>query len=89
MAASQNLSERRMEDDTVSMAPADDKSAEARIPVELTTMLGFGIAIFGVVATGSAISAAIHQPSPWLIAAAFGGPAALAFGVYWAIAQRL
>jgi hypothetical protein len=51
-------------------------------------MLAFSVAIFGVVATGSAITAAIHEPSPWLFAAAYGGPAALAFGTYWAIAQR-
>lgn len=59
------------------------------LPAELVTMLGFGLAIFGVVATGSAIAAAIHEPSPWLFAAAYGGPAALASGVYWAIARRL
>jgi hypothetical protein len=60
-----------------------------RIPAELITMAGFAIAIFGVVATGSAISAAITQPSPWLFAAAYGGPGALAFGLYWALARRL
>ena len=60
-----------------------------RVPSELLTMAGFGLAIFGVVATGSAISAGIHEPSPWLFAAAYGGPAAIAFGLYWAIAQRL
>lgn len=58
-------------------------------PAELSTMLAFAIAIFGVVATGSAIASAITQPSPWLFAAAYGGPAALAFGVYWAVARRL
>jgi hypothetical protein len=52
-------------------------------------MLAFGLAILGVVATGSAIASAIPEPSPWLFAAAYGGPAALAFGVYWAIARRL
>jgi hypothetical protein len=60
-----------------------------RIPTEITTMAGFGIAIIGVVATGAAISSAITEPSPWLFAAAYGGPAALAFGVYWAVSRRL
>jgi hypothetical protein len=60
-----------------------------RMPREVLTMLGFAIAIFGVVVTGSAISSAIPQPSPWLFAAAYGGPAAIAFGVYWAVAHRL
>ncbi|HWA60732.1 MAG TPA: hypothetical protein VG939_05125 [Caulobacteraceae bacterium] len=61
----------------------------AFIPFEIGTILAFAIAIFGVVATGAAISAAIPQPSPWLFAAAYGGPAAIAFGVYWAVARRL
>ncbi len=61
----------------------------AFIPGEVATMLAFAVAIFGVVATGSAISAALPAPSPWLFAAAYGGPAALAFGVYWAIARRI
>ncbi len=60
-----------------------------RIPAELITMAGFAIAIIGVVATGAAISSAIVEPSPWLFAAAYGGPAALAFGVYWAVSRRL
>lgn len=60
-----------------------------RIPVEITTMIAFAIAIFGVVATGAAISASFVEPSPWLYAAAYGGPAALAFGLYFAISRRL
>ena len=60
-----------------------------RIPAEVTTLAAFAIGIFGVVATGAAISASIHEASPWMFAAAYGGPAALAFGVYWALAQRL
>ena len=60
-----------------------------QVPQELVTMAAFGLAIFGVVATGAAISSAISSPSPWLFAAAYGGPAALAFGLYWAISRRL
>lgn len=61
----------------------------ARPPPEAVTICAFAVALFGVVATGSAISASIHEPSPWLFAAAYGGPAAIASGLYWAIAQRL
>jgi len=60
-----------------------------RIPAELTMTLAFAVAIFGVVATGAAITSAIDSPSVWMTTAAYGGPAALAFGLYWAIAQRL
>ena len=59
------------------------------IPSELSMTLAFAVAIFGVVATGSAIAAALDDPSVWLVAASYGGPAAVAFGLYWAIAQRL
>ncbi len=59
-----------------------------RIPIELTTMAAFAVAIFGVVATGAAISSAFVDPNPWLYAAAYGGPGALAFGVYWAVSRR-
>jgi len=59
------------------------------IPSELVTTLAFAVAIFGVVATGAAITSALDNPSVWMTAAAYGGPAALAFGLYWAIAQRL
>lgn len=66
-----------------------DPSPLRRVPSEIVTMAGFAIAIAGVVATGAAISSAIPEPSPWLFAAAYGGPAALAFGVYWAVTRRL
>jgi hypothetical protein len=58
-------------------------------PPEAVTICAFAVAIFGVVATGSAIAAAIKEPSPWLFAAAYGGPAAIVSGLYWAIAPRL
>ena len=58
-------------------------------PSEAVTICAFAIAIFGVVATGSAISAAVPEPSPWLFAAAYGGPAAIVAGLYWVIAQRM
>ena len=70
----------------------DDRGTTSRgprIPPELVTVAAFAVALFGVVATGAAISAAIPTPSPWLFAAAYGGPAALAFGLYWIIARRL
>jgi len=71
------------------MIPHPVSSVLRHVPREVLTMAGFAIAIFGVVATGSAIAAGISTPSPWLFAAAYGGPAALAFGVYWAISRQL
>ena len=68
---------------------ASKTTPSAWAPPEAVTICAFAVAIFGVVATGSAISASIQQPSPWLFAAAYGGPAAIASGVYWAIARRL
>ncbi|MBS0412578.1 MAG: hypothetical protein JSR86_21865 [Proteobacteria bacterium] len=68
--------------------PHSVQSLLSRVPSEILTIAGFAIAIFGVVATGSAISAGISTPSPWLFAAAYGGPAALAFGLYWAISRQ-
>ena len=59
-----------------------------RVPSEIAAMVGFAIAIFGVVATGAAISSAIPPSASWMLtAAAYAGPAALAFGVYWAVAR--
>ena len=60
-----------------------------RIPAEVTTVLAVALAIFGVVSTGGAISAALDRPSPWLFAAAYGGPASIASAVYWLLARRL
>ena len=63
-------------------------TSDRRIPNELMVILAFGIAIFAVVASGSAISSMFSEPSPWLFAAAYGGPAALVFGLYWLAARR-
>ena len=63
-------------------------SVLAKLPRELVMMLGFAIAIFGVVATGGAICGVATNPSPWLTAAAYGGPASLAFGLYWIVTRR-
>jgi hypothetical protein len=64
-------------------------SMARRIPVEITTIAAFAVAIFGVCATGAAICSAMVAPSPWLVAGAYGGPAALAFGLYWALSHRV
>jgi len=55
---------------------------------ELLVIFGFAIIIFGLVATGGAICAVTPSPSPWITAAAYGGPASLAFGLYWLVARR-
>lgn len=70
------------------MSGKDRRKLGDLLPAELGTVLAFAVAIFGVVSTGGVISAAIDQPSPWLIAAAYGGPASIAFGVYWLVARR-
>jgi len=59
-----------------------------RIPSELMMMAAVILVVFGVVATGSAISAAVGGSSPWLFAASYAGPAALAYGVYWLASHR-
>ncbi|WP_068879229.1 hypothetical protein [Phenylobacterium sp. CCH12-B4] len=48
-----------------------------RIPAEVANIVGTSAAILAVVATGSAIVAAVPDPG------------ALAFAVYWWIAQKL
>lgn len=60
------------------------------IPAELANILGTAGAVLAVVTAGAGISAALPDlASPWLFAAAYGAPAAIAFVAYWWIAQRL
>ena len=70
---------------------AESGRARARvIPAELVNIAGTAGALLAVTATGAAISEILPDPaSPWLFAAAYGGPAALAFAIYWWIAQRV
>ncbi|MDB5444990.1 MAG: hypothetical protein JWQ97_307 [Phenylobacterium sp.] len=74
------------------MAGKSAERGQARVravPAELMNIIGLIAALFGVVATGVAISAALpHGADPWLNASAYGAPAAVAFAVYWWIAQR-
>ena len=59
-------------------------------PSEFVSILGILAAVLAVVATGAAMSAVLPAPAPpWLLAASYGAPAAMAFTVYWWIAQRL
>jgi hypothetical protein len=59
------------------------------LPPEVVNIVGTGGALLGVVAAGAAISSALPDPSsPWLFAASYGAPAAIAFAIYWWIAQR-
>jgi hypothetical protein len=73
------------------LGKAERSVAHARIiPAEVTNIVGTSGALLAVVATGAGISAALPEPSSaWLFAAAYGAPAAVAFAVYWWIAQRL
>lgn len=59
------------------------------VPTELANILGVGGALLAVVAVGAGVSAALPQAaSPWLFAAAYGAPAAVAFTIHWWIDQR-
>jgi hypothetical protein len=60
-----------------------------RIPAEVANIVGTSIAILAVVATGSAIAAAVPDLSVWQFAGAYLAPGALAFAAYWWIAQKL
>ena len=70
---------------------AEPARARARaIPAELVNIAGTAGALLAVTATGAAISEVLpDQASPWLFAAGYGGPAALAFAIYWWVAQRV
>ncbi|MGA0602269.1 hypothetical protein ACO2Q3_16290 [Caulobacter sp. KR2-114] len=59
-----------------------------KIPSEVGMTAAVVLVVFGVVATGSAISSAVGGSSPWLFAASYAGPAALAYGVYWLASRR-
>lgn len=60
------------------------------IPRELINIIGTALALFAVVATGGMISSVLPPGgSPWLFAASYGAPAAVAFVIYWWIAQKL
>lgn len=75
----------------MSTPSAEHERAKARaVPAELVNMVGTAGALLAVTATGAMISEVLPDPaSPWLFAAAYGGPAAVAFAIYWWIAQRV
>jgi hypothetical protein len=59
-------------------------------PSEFVNILGILAALLAVVGIGAAMSAVLPAPAPpWMLAASYGAPAAMAFTVYWWIAQRL
>jgi len=60
-----------------------------RLPPELINIVGTAGAILAVVATGSAVVAAMPGASAWQSAAAYAAPGALAFAIYWWIARSL
>jgi hypothetical protein len=60
-----------------------------RLAPELVNILGTSAALLGVVAAGSAIVAVLPSPDTWQTAAAYLGPAGLAFAAYWWIAQKV
>jgi hypothetical protein len=71
---------------TMSAAP---KSVRARVGADLTTLAAVAGAALAVLGSGAAISSVLPSPaSPWLFAGAYAAPGAIAFAVYWWIAQR-
>lgn len=59
------------------------------IPRELLVTAGFALAIFVVVLAGAGICSLMTAPAGWQALAAYAGPAAVAFAVYWIVAHRL
>ncbi|MFC3069916.1 hypothetical protein [Phenylobacterium soli] len=62
---------------------------KSRVPAEILNIGGTAAAILAVVMTGAGLSSMLPDPSPWLTAAAYLGPAGLAFAAYWWVAQKL
>lgn len=59
------------------------------LPRELVAMIGFGGAILAVVAAGAGLSSLLPVHAGMLLnAGAYGAPAAIAFAIYWWMAQR-
>jgi hypothetical protein len=65
----------------------------ARTPViagELLNAVGAAAAALAALAVGAAMSKVLPGlAAPWLFAAAYAAPGAIAFAIYWWIAQRL
>jgi hypothetical protein len=71
---------------TPTTAPKDDRR---KVPAEFVNIVGTSLALLGVVATGSAIVSATPDPNVAQFAAAYLGPASLAFAAYWWVARKL
>lgn len=56
------------------------------VPREAIGLTGFALAILAVV--GGALEIGAHGASPWLIGLSYGGPGAVAFGLYWTVTRR-
>lgn len=71
--------------------PCQPSRAEARaIPAEIVNVAGTAGLLLAVTVAGAAIAQALPDPaSPWLQAAAYGGPAAVGLVLYGWLAQRL
>ena len=71
------------------MTQTDAPKGRLKVPTELVNIVGTSLALLGVVATGAAIVSVIPEPSVAQFAAAYLGPASLAFAAYWWVAQKL
>lgn len=58
---------------------------------ETLLVLGAAAGVFATSAGGAALIEAYSELAawPWFVAAAYAGPGAVAFAVYWLIARRL
>ncbi len=81
---------RNNEEETIMAAPPIGvvRSLLRPIPREVVGMAGFAGAIFAVVSAGAEISSHFTEPSAWLFAAAYGGPGAVAFALYWLVTRK-
>jgi len=66
----------------------DHSARKRRMPHEIGQLGGALVAFAAVVAMGAGLSSVVPDTSPWLTAAAWLAPAALAFATWWWAAQR-
>lgn len=71
------------------MAQSIQRKSSSKGVAEIANVVGTSVAILAVVGAGSAIVAAMPDLGPAGFAAAYLGPGALAYAVYWWVAQKL
>lgn len=70
--------------------PLRARARQNNIPPDVLNVMGVVTAVVAVVLLGAGFASVLPQGgAPWLVAAAYGAPAGLAFLAYWWAAQRL